>query len=145
MKMSTRRSQVQRKSHGRSAVSNGKLLHANAAGIDGRSHNARRFRDLVRAHEASLGGNLSEVDMCLVRTAAALTLRSEQLQADLAAGKDVDSDALIRLASTSRRSLAAVSAKAIANKPATMTLQDHLAMRAAALDLASDSDDEDGD
>ncbi len=135
------RSVVVRKSHGRSAVSNGKILHANAAGIDGRSHNARRFRDLVRSHEVSLGGNLSEVDMALVRTAAALTLKSEQLQADLAAGRDVDSDALIRLASTSRRALAAVSAKAIANKPNGMTLQEYAAQRAAT--LQADRDDED--
>jgi hypothetical protein len=137
------KSLVMRKSHGRSSVSNGKILHANSAGIDGRSHNARRFRDLVRAHEASLGGNLSEIDMALVRTAAALTLKSEQLQADLAAGKDVDSDALIRLASTSRRALAAVSAKAIDRKPTAMTLQEYLAAKGAAVEADTEQDEED--
>ena len=123
----------------RSAVSNGSKLHQN---VDARSAGARRFRDLVASFAADLGDNLSESDMALVRTAAGLTLKSEQMQADLAAGLPVDSDALIRLASTSRRALAAVSAKAIERKPAgTMTLQDYLAAKQAA---AAQTDDDDG-
>jgi hypothetical protein len=123
----------------RSAITNGSRAHQNS---DERSAGARRFRDLVAAFSVDVGDDLSEADMAMIRTAAALTLKSEQLQADLAAGKDVDSDALIRLASTSRRALAAVSAAAIDRKPTTMTLQDHLARRAA--ELASD-DDHDGE
>jgi hypothetical protein len=67
----------------------------------------------------------------------------EMVESDLAAGKPVDSDELIRLASTSRRALAAVSAKAVPRKPAAMTLADHLARRAAALEV--DDTDEDDD
>jgi hypothetical protein len=121
----------------RSAVTNGSRAHQKG---DERSAGARRFRDLVAAFSADLGDDLSENDLAMVRTAAALTLKSEQIQADLAAGLPVDSDALIRLASTSRRALAAVSAKAIERKPAGgNALQNYLDARAAAA-----ADDEDG-
>jgi hypothetical protein len=101
---------------------------------------------LIAAFSSDLG-DLSEADLAMVRTAAALTLKSEQIQADLAAGLPVDSGALIRLASTSRRALAAVSAKAIARKPAgAMTLQEYMAAKAAAAaELVSDNDDDDAD
>jgi len=120
-----------------SAISNGSRLHQKA---DGRSSSARRFRDLVRAFSADLGGNLSEADMALIRTAAGLTLKSELLQNAMAAGDHVDSDELIRLASTSRRALAAVSAKAIERQPGAgpTTLQEYIASRNA----AADRDDE---
>jgi ribosomal protein L12E/L44/L45/RPP1/RPP2 len=122
----------------RSAVSNGSRLHQTG---DARSAGARRFRDLVAAFSADLGSNLSESDLAMVRTAAALTLKSEQIQADLAAGEDVDSDALIRLAGTTRRSLAAISAKA---KPASgSAFQEYLAKHAA--QAAADDDDTDED
>jgi len=41
------------------------------ANVDGRSAYARRFRDLVRAFEAEVGGTLSELERGLVRQAAA--------------------------------------------------------------------------
>ncbi len=122
----------------RSKVSNGSALHQKA---DERSAGARRFRDLVAAFSADLGDDLSEADMAMVRTAAGLTLKSELLQADLAAGKDVCAETLIKLAGTSRRALAAISAKAVDRKPNALNLADHLARRAA--ELASDDDDED--
>jgi hypothetical protein len=124
----------------RSAITNGSKAHQKG---DERSAGARRFRDLVAAFSADLGDNLSEADLAMVRTAAALTLKSEQIQADLAAGLPVDSDALIRLASTSRRALAAVSAKAIERKPAgSMTLQEYLNAKAAAAEPVDDDDEE---
>ena len=124
----------------RSAVTNRSRAHISG---DERSAGARRFRDLVAAFSADLGDNLSEADLAMVRTAAALTLKSEQIQADLAAGLPVDSDALIRLASTSRRALQAVSAKAIERKPAgTMTLNDYLVAKQAALDAVADDDED---
>jgi preprotein translocase subunit SecA len=123
----------------RSAITNGSKAHQKG---DERSAGARRFRDLVAAFSADLGDDLSEADMAAVRTAAALTLKSEQIQADLAAGIHVDSDALIRLASTSRRALAAVSAKALERKPAsTMTLADYMAAKQAEHDALADDDD----
>jgi hypothetical protein len=119
-------------------VSNGSAVHQN---VDERSAGARRFRDLVSAFSADLGDDLSEADMAMVRTAAALTLKSEQMQAALAAGQDVDSDALIRLAGTTRRSLSAISAK-VSDRPGnTMTLADYMAAKQAA-QQADDSDED---
>src|ERR1700722_5380055 len=104
----------------RAAVSNRSKTHQN---VDERSAGARRFRDLVDALSADLGDNLSEADLAMVRTAAGLTLKSELLQADLAAGKDVDAEVIIKLAGASRRALTAICVKAVERKPAgTMTL-----------------------
>src|ERR1700733_14290981 len=131
-----------RKSMGRSAVTNGKVLHSNAAPIDGRGHNARRFRDLVAAFSEGFG-EVTEADKALIKTAATLALKMELLQADLVAGKEVDADQLIRLAGTSKRALAAVSAKAIDRKPVTETLQGYMARKAAeAAELQSDDEED---
>jgi hypothetical protein len=138
--MSARRPPVvARSKRSRAAVTNRSRTHQNG---DERSAGARRFRDLVAAFSADLGDDLSEADMAMVRTAAGLTLKSELLQADLAAGKPVDAETLIKLAGTSRRALAAISVKAAERKPAgTMTLQEYAAMKAAQRD-ALESDDE---
>jgi hypothetical protein len=125
---------VKAPSRTRAAVSNRSKTHQN---VDERSAGARRFRDLIEAFSADLG-ELSEADMAMVRTAAALTLKSEQMQAALAAGDDVDSDALIRLAGTTRRSLAGISAKAAEKKPTGPTLAEYMATRAAEADLDED-------
>jgi hypothetical protein len=117
-----RQSSVASPSKIRSAVSNRSKTHQN---VDERSAGARRFRDLIAAYSADLGDNLSESDMAMVRTAAALTLKSEQMQAALAAGENVDSDALIRLAGTTRRSLQAISAKVADKKPTGPTLAEY--------------------
>jgi hypothetical protein len=100
---------------------------------DGRSTGARRLKALIAAYSRDLG-DLSQVDQALIRTAATLTLKMELLEADLASGRPVDSDELIRLASTSRRALAAVSAKSNRGKPTVMTLAEHIAKRAAERD-----------
>jgi hypothetical protein len=105
---------------------------------DGRSAGARRFRALVLAYEAEIGGNLTEAERGLVEQAALLQLRCEQLRADIIAGKPVDDDLLIRLASTSRRALSKITAKA---KPAGgETLAQYMAAKAAAAEI----DDEEG-
>jgi len=112
----------------RSKVTNGTRLFQN---VDGRSSLARRFRDLVRAYEAEAGGPLTEVERGLIRQAAALTLRSEEMQAAIVRGDDIDNDALIRISGEARRILSSILANAAKNKPATPSLQDHLAKRAA--------------
>ena len=60
---------------------------------------AGRFRDILGAHVADLGGAdlLSEAQMQLCRRAAALALECERMEGDLADGKDVDLDLLNRL------------------------------------------------
>lgn len=100
-------------------------------GIDGRSPTARRFRDLIQAFQSEIGGELTEIERGLVKQAAALTLRAEGMQADIVNGVHVDTDALIRLTSTSKRILTAISAKASKRKPPQLTLAEHLARKAA--------------
>ena len=62
----------------RSRISNRSRL---LPGVDGRSATARRFRDICRSYELEAGGNVTEVERDLIRQAAGLTLRAEQLQA----------------------------------------------------------------
>jgi hypothetical protein len=112
----------------RSAVTNGSKL---LVGIDGRSPAARRFRDLIQLYEAEIGGVLTEVERGLVRQAAALTMRAEQLQADIVNGKPVDGDQLIRITGSARRILGAIAEKTDKRKPAVPSLHDHVARRAA--------------
>jgi hypothetical protein len=85
----------------RSAISNRSRL---LPGIDGRSATARRFRDICISYETEIGGNVTEVERDLVRQAAGLTLRAEQLQAAIVRGEAVDNDELIRLSRTLKMS-----------------------------------------
>jgi hypothetical protein len=114
----------------RSAVSNRTRL---LDGVDGRSASARRFRDICRSYELEAGGDISEVERDLIRQAAGLTLRAEQLQAAIVNGEMVDSDQLIRISSTAKRILEAISAKAAKRKqPNGQTdLQSYLAAKVA--------------
>jgi hypothetical protein len=113
----------------RSAISNGTRLHQN---VDQRSSSARRYRDLVAAFEDEIGGDLSEAERGLVRQAATLTLRAEQLAADVVNGTPVDDDQLIRLAGTAKRLLAGITARADRKQPGGPTLQEYLAAKHAA-------------
>jgi hypothetical protein len=78
---------------------------------DGRSVRARRFRDLVVAFELEVGGVLTESERAMIKQAAALTLRAEELQGDMILGKEIDNDLLIRLTGTARRILGSIGAK----------------------------------
>lgn len=92
----------------RSKISNGTRL---LAGVDGRSATARRFRDLLAdLGRDYLGGTnqLSTAEQGLLRNAALLTLRCEQLQAQVVLGQTVSADELIRLSSEARRALASL-------------------------------------
>lgn len=98
--------------------------------------------ELFNAFAAGFDGELSETDQSLIRQAATLSLKSELLAADLAAGKNVDADVLIRLAGAAKRTLAEVSAASAASKPrGGDALQAYLAKRAA----AAETDDTDED
>jgi hypothetical protein len=91
---------------------------------------ARRFKDLVESFSRDLGGvdRLSEAEQSLIRQAASLTMRGEQLQAAIVKGEPVDPDELIRLSNTARRCLEGIQ-KREQPKP---TLADHLAKRGTA-------------
>jgi hypothetical protein len=86
----------------RSAVSNHKDL---LPGLDGRSASARRFRDLVNAFVADMGGLdcCSEIRLGLVRRLAATTVQAEMLEARMANGEAIDIATLCTLASTTVR------------------------------------------
>ena len=89
-------------SRARSAVTNHKDL---LPGLDGRSATARRFRDLVNAFVADMGGldRCSEVRLGLVRRLAATTVQAEMLEARMVNGDTIDIATLCTLASTTVR------------------------------------------
>ena len=74
-------------------------------GLDGRSATARRFRDLVNAFVADMGGldRCSEVRLGLVRCLAATTVQAEMLEARMVNGDAIDIATLCTLASTTVR------------------------------------------
>ena len=86
----------------RSAVSNHQDL---LPGLDGRSASARRFRDLVNAFVADMGGldHCSEIRLGLVRRLAATTVQAEMLEARMVNGDAIDIATLCTLASTTVR------------------------------------------
>lgn len=98
---------------------------------DGRTITARRYHQLMREFEAEIGGELTAIDKALLGQAAALVVRSEEIQTAIIAGNASDTDEAVRLASESRRILVALKSKAAKNKPAGPTLADYLARKAA--------------
>ena len=74
-------------------------------GLDGRSATARRFRDLVNAFVADMGGldRCSEIRLGLVRRLAATTVQAEMLEARMVNGEAIDIATLCTLASTTVR------------------------------------------
>jgi hypothetical protein len=72
----------------------------------------RRFNGLVHKFTAELlsGGrrSLTVFEREMVRQAAAMVLRAEQLQAAIVSGEDVDHDALVRVTSEMRRAVGAL-------------------------------------
>jgi hypothetical protein len=88
----------------RSKISNGSRM---LAGVDGRSAEARRYRDVAIALADDLSGQdkLSEPAKILVRQAAALTVQVESLQAKIVSGRDIDLEQLTRLSSVLSRTL----------------------------------------
>lgn len=77
--------------YGRSALSNGTRLHF--TGIDGRSRESRRWRD-VYADAMRRSAGASEQNC---RSFASLVMQRERLDAQLAAGEAVDDWRLVRL------------------------------------------------
>jgi hypothetical protein len=84
---------------------------------DGRTVSARRYRQLLRDFTAEIGGPLSAIDEALLGQAAALVVRSEQIQAQIVAGLAADTDEAVRLASESRRILGRLKSNAAKAKP----------------------------
>jgi hypothetical protein len=88
----------------RSRVANGSALWID--GVDGRSAEARRFRDVLATLVAEAFGNdPSEAQRAMARKAAALIVWTETLEAKLAAGADFDVGAYTTACNTLRRLL----------------------------------------
>jgi hypothetical protein len=111
----------------RDSVSNGNRVHARRT-ADGRNKSARRFRDLINAYTAEIGGgDLSEADRALVRACASLTQRCEVMQADCVSGKPVSDEDLVRISNVLARTLAQLQARASkAKAKSEPSLQDYM-------------------
>lgn len=96
-------------------------------GIDGRSAEARRFRDLIEGFAADFGATPpGEREQALIRQAAALTVQIELLQAKIVRGDNVDLQQLTRLSNVQTRALKALGLhKRRSHRPPS--LADHLA------------------
>ncbi|WFU09099.1 hypothetical protein QA646_17795 [Rhizobium sp. CB3090] len=123
---------VTMKSKARARVSNGAAL---LSGIDGRSASARRYRDLCMSYADDLGGaaNLSEADMSMVRTAAALSVKSEEMQAAIVRGEDISETEIVRISNACTRVLSALKkGKSKPKATSTRSLRDKLLANKAA-------------
>jgi hypothetical protein len=111
----------------RSRVTNGSKL---MAGIDGRSAEARRYRDLCLSFADDLGGadGLTESQRALVRQAAALTVQSEKLQGAMLRGEDVSDEQMTRVANSLSRTLSRLGRK---RATAKLSVPEYLAQRDA--------------
>jgi hypothetical protein len=82
-------------------------------GVDGRSAEARRYRDLIASLAADLGGDpnkLSESVKALIRQTAAAVVVSERIQAQIVRDEVVDLEQATRVANTASRCLARLAA-----------------------------------
>jgi hypothetical protein len=93
-----------RKPTARSRITNGKELLAN---IDGRSTEARRYRDLCFSFGDDCGGAaaLTEAQRALVRQAASLVVQSERLASAAIRGELVSDEQQTRVANALGRTL----------------------------------------
>jgi hypothetical protein len=101
-------------------------------GIDQRSAIARRYRDVMCAIIADLGGesHLSETRLQLVRRFSALVVQAEAMEAALVDGKPFDSSAHAHISSTLVRLAERVGLRRVP-KNVTPTLTDYLQNYAA--------------
>src|ERR1700689_2876252 len=110
----------------RSALTNDPLK---LRGIDGRSVDARRYRDGAIALADDLGGQdkLNESSKILVRQAAALTVQVEGLQSKIVAGGAIDLEQLTRLSNVLGRTLHRLGIKKRVGQK--LTIQEYLVQR----------------
>ena len=112
----------------RSRVTNGSKM---IAGVDGRSADARRYRDLAMSFADDLGGAavLTEAQRALVFQAASLVVQSEALNGAMIRGELVDVEQQTRVANALGRTLNRLGIK----KPAArkLTVPEYLAARDA--------------
>jgi hypothetical protein len=99
-------------------------------GVDGRSAEARRYRDLIGSFAADLGGDpstLSESIKALIRQTAATVVVSERLQAKIVRDEAVDLEQATRVANSAQRGLARLAALRKTSKPHPPSIADIVA------------------
>jgi hypothetical protein len=108
-----------RSSRQRSRVSNGSKL---VAGVDGRSAEARRLRDLLISFADDCGGaaSLTQAQRVLIDRAADLTMRAEKLQAAMLRGEDISDEQLTRISNALSRMLHRLGLKKPRARPASL-------------------------
>jgi hypothetical protein len=109
---------AERPSRQRSRITNGSKL---VAAVDGRSAEARRYKDVAFSLADDLGGatGLTEAQRALVRQIAAMTVQSEKLQGAVLRGEDVDVEQLTRLSNALSRMLHRLGLKKAKPKPSS--------------------------
>ena len=127
--MSARHANAERSPTLRSRVTNGSQL---LAGVDGRTADARRYRDLTMSLADDLGGaaELTEAQRALVRQAAAMIVQSERMQSAVLRGELVDIEQLTRLANAATRILSRLGVKR-RHVDTTPSLAEYLASKSA--------------
>ena len=141
----TRKTGVKKVAHFRTKVANGVSLFLGSA-VDGRTLQARRFREITYSIASDLGGidALSETQKQLVRRNAALCVMAELMESDLAQGKDVDATRFATLVNTQQRVSGTLGiTRAVLDL--TPNLQDYLAAKAAERQRKPHEDDEPDD
>jgi hypothetical protein len=86
-----------------SRVSTGTRLFID--GGDGRTPIGRRYRDLLAGYRAELGRQPTMIEDTLLRAAASIAIRQEQLAGALSTGELIDPRAVTQLSSELRRVL----------------------------------------
>lgn len=97
--------------------------------VDARTRSSRRYHQLILTFEAEIGRELTEADRVLIKQAATIALRAEQLEQEIVAGAVVDPDLVIRLTSECRRILTGLKDKSEKDKPAVPKLAEYLASK----------------
>lgn len=116
------------KPEGRTRKGNGAIV---LPGLDGRSHQARRFKEILAALSADLGGGLTEAQQAIAARAATLAIWCEAAESDFANGQPFDVATYATSANAMRRLLADLGLERRA-RDVTPTLAQYLNGRAVA-------------
>lgn len=115
------------KPEGRTRKGNGAIV---LLGVDGRSQQARRFKEILAALSTDLGGDLTEAQQAIAARAATLAIWCEQSETDFANGQPFDVQTYATSANAMRRLLADLGLER-RSKDITPNLHQYLKGRAA--------------
>jgi hypothetical protein len=116
----------------RTKLANGRAV---LDGIDGRSWIARRYREIAAALSVDLGGDLTEAQKQLVRSAAGLVVLRERLDVEAANDRPIDYQEYCTISNSLRRVLRDIGLRRI---PKDITPLDDQARLNRILDLAAE-------